>query len=147
MNRSTLGALFVGAAVIGWVVVSNVYGDIPRLRWYMPVWAGILALAEASFGVRLRARIQHRRGDERVDPIVAARALALARASGYLGAPLAGLWAGFAAYAGSQWGTLAVAKADTVVALVGAVFAAALALAGVWLEQCCRVPRDPDDDR
>jgi len=145
-SKSTLGALLVGAAVIGWVLVSRFYGDIPRLRWYMPLWAGVLALAEVVFAVTLGARIAGKKGTEPVEPIVAARALALAKASAYLGAALAGLWAGFALYAAGQWGFLAVAKADTLIALIGAGLNAALAVAGLWLEHACRVPGGPDDD-
>ena len=108
-NRSTLLALLVGSAVIGWVIVQQVYGDIPRLRWYMPVWAGVLAIAEVVFAVNLRARIQRKKGAEPVDPIVAARALALANARAYLGSVFAGRRGGFAVYAGCQWGVLAAA--------------------------------------
>lgn len=146
-KRSTLAALFVGSAVIGWIVVSQFYGEIPRLRWYMPLWAGILAAAEVVFAINLRARITRKKGAEPADPIVAARALALAKASAYIGSIVAGLWLGFAAYAGSQWGYLASAKADAVIALVGGGLAIALALAGFWLEQCCRVPNDDSDPR
>lgn len=146
-SRSTLGALLVGSAIIGFVLVSRFYGDIPRLRWYMPVWAGIVALAEVVFALNLRARINRTRKDaEPVDPIVAARALALAKASAYLGSVLSGLWAGFAAYAGSQWGFLATAKTDTVIALIGAALSLALAIAGLWLENACRVPGGGPDD-
>lgn len=145
VSRSTLLALSLGCAVIGWAVVHAFYGDIPRLRWYMPVWAGVLAAAEVAFGVSLRSRIQRRKGAEPVDAIVAARALALARASAYLGSVLAGLWAGFAVHTASQWGLLAAAKPDTVIALAGAALCAALAGAGLWLEHSCRVPGDPDE--
>lgn len=146
-RRSTLAALIAGSAVIGWVLVSAFYGDIPRLRWYMPAWAGVLALAEVVFAINLKDRIGRKKNADPVDPIVAARALALAKASAYVGAVIAGLWAGFAAYAGSQWGHLISAKADTVVALVGVALSLALTVAGLWLEHCCRVPGDPDDER
>lgn len=144
-SRSTLAALFVGAAVIVWVLVQRLYGDIPPLRWYMPIWAGILAVAEAFFGARLKDRINRRNGAEPVDAIVAARALALAKASAYVGALLAGAWTGFVAHTAGEWGFLASAGRDAVIGIAGAVFAAALTAAGLWLEHCCRVPRDPDD--
>lgn len=143
-NRSTLAALFFGIAVISWVLVRELYGDIPPLRWYMPVWAGVLAVAEAVFGLRLKDRITRRKGADPVDPIVAARALALAKASAYVGALLAGLWTGFVVHTAGQWGFLASAGRDSVIGIAGAVLAAALAAAGLWLEHCCRVPKDPD---
>jgi hypothetical protein len=143
-SRSTLAALFVGATVISWVLVRQLYGEIPPLRWYMPVWTGVLAAAEVVFGLRLKDRINRRRGAEPVDPIVAARALALAKASAYVGAVLAGLWAGLVIYTAGEWGFLSSAERDAVVGIVGAVLAAALAAAGLWLEYCCRVPKDPD---
>lgn len=143
-SRSTLAALFVGATVISWVLVRQLYGDIPPLRWYMPVWAGVLALAEAVFGLRLKDRIARRRGAEPVDPIIAARALALGKASAYVGALLGGLWLGFTGYLAGQWGFLASAERDAVVAIIGVVLSLALGAAGLWLESCCRVPKDPD---
>lgn len=141
---STLAALLLGSAVIVWVLVRAVYGDIPPLRWYMPVWAGVLAAAEVLFGKQIKDRIARRRGAEPVEPIVAARALALAKASAYLGAVLAGAWAGFALHTAGQWGFLATAGRDTVIAIGGSVLALSLAAAGLWLEHCCRVPKDPD---
>ncbi|MFV0533430.1 MAG: DUF3180 domain-containing protein [Cumulibacter sp.] len=144
---STLLALFVGAGVIGYVLVRQWYGDIPPLNWYMPIWAGVLALAEAVFGLRLKDRILRRRDAEPIEPIVAARAVALAKASAYVGALLAGAWTGFAAYTAGEWGFLASAGRDTVICILGAVFAAGLAAAGLWLEHCCRVPRDPNDPK
>lgn len=143
-RRSTLAALFVGAAVIGWVLVRALYGEIPPLKWYMPLWAGVLATAEVVFGINLKNRIGRRRGAEPVDPIVAARALALAKASAYVGALLAGLWTGLVGYTAGQWGFLTSAGRDSVIGILGAVLSAALAAAGLWLEHCCRVPKDPD---
>lgn len=143
-SRSTLAALFVGAAVIGWVLVRALYGEIPPLKWYMPLWAGVLAAAEVVFGINLKNRIGRHKGAEPVDPIVAARALALAKASAYVGALLAGLWTGFVVHAAANWGFLASAGRDSVIGILGAVLAAALAAAGLWLEHCCRVPKDPD---
>lgn len=143
-SRSTLAALFVGATVISWVLVRRLYGDIPPLSWYMPIWAGVLAVAEAFFGLRLKDRINRRDGAEPVDPIVAARALALAKASAYVGAVLAGLWTGFAVYTLGQWGFLISAERDAMIGVLGAVLAVSLGAAGLWLEYCCRVPKDPD---
>jgi hypothetical protein len=40
---------------------------------------------------------------------------------------------------------LASAASDTVTASIGTVCAAALVAAALWLEHCCKAPRDPDD--
>lgn len=142
---SYVAALAVSVGLITWALVSNLYGDIPPLTWPMPVWIGVVALAEAVFAWTLRGRIQRKPGARPPEPLVAARALALAKASAYVGGALVGMWAGTAAYTMTQWGYLLTAKTDTVVAVAGIVLSIGLEAAALFLEYACRVPDLPDD--
>jgi hypothetical protein len=42
---------------------------------------------------------------------------------------------------------LASAASDTITASIGAVCAAALVAAALWLEHCCRTPDDPNESQ
>lgn len=145
----TLVAVFVAIALVSWAVVSNWYGAIPPLRWYMPVGLGLAAAAEALAARVLKRRITKVDGTLPPNPLVAARAVVLGKATAYLGAGFAGLWTGTALYTASEWGYLLTAKTDTVVALAGIVLSGALVWSGLWLENICRIRGndDPDDER
>jgi uncharacterized membrane protein len=141
-----LGLFAVAAGVVAWLVIRNAYESVPDLRWFVPLSIGVLAIVEVVVGVQLRARIQRRRGAALVEPLVAARALALAKASSIVGALLAGVWGGLLVYVIPRRDTVSAARSDTVVGVVGLVSALALVGAGLWLEYCCRTPPGNDDD-
>lgn len=145
-RKRDLVLIAVGAGVIAWVVIRAAYGSLPTLRWFVPLSIGALAVIEATLGVQLRARIQRHRGAAMVDPLVAARAVALAKASSIVGAIMAGVWGGLLVYAVPRRDMLAAARSDTVVGAVGIVAAVALVGAALWLEHCCRTPDQDDRD-
>ena len=130
----------VAAGVVSWLLVNSFYGDLPRLHWFVPVSLPVLAVAEAISGWQLRARIHRRRGAVLVDPLVAARSVALAKASAIVGAVMFGAWCGMLGYAIPHRDTISAAHGDATVGIVGAAGAAALVLAALWLEYCCRTP-------
>jgi hypothetical protein len=139
--------LAVVAAVVGlltWLVVHRWYGSLPSLRWYVPLSLAILAVAELISGFQTRARIRRRPGLEPIDPLVAARQLALAKASALVGAAMLGAWAGLLLYLLPRLDTLAAAGGDTVTGTLGVASAALLVGAALWLEFCCRTPKPPD---
>ncbi|GAB3293483.1 DUF3180 family protein [Epidermidibacterium keratini] len=143
----TLIALAVALSLLSWAVVSGWYGDIPPFEWFMPVGIGLVAAGELFGGRVLKRRIEGTDGAPPPDPLVAARVVVLGKASAYLGAGFAGLWAGAALYPASQWGYLLSAKTDTVVALVGVALSVALTCTGLWLESITRIKASDDDDR
>ena len=72
--------------------------------------------------------------------------MVLAQASAYVGAVLAGCWAGVLLHTVPALGRLTAARGDTVTAVLGVVLAAGLAVAALWLEHVCKVPLDDDED-
>lgn len=143
---STLLTIAVVAALLSWAAVRTFYGEIPPLSWYIPLWTVILAVAELLFGRQLKRRIDRAPGTTPPDPIVAARALAFAKASSIVGSLLVGVWAGTIAYTAGQWGYLQAAQMDSLVALFGLVCAGALAAGGLYLEYTCRTPPQAEDE-
>jgi branched-subunit amino acid ABC-type transport system permease component len=105
----------------------------------------IFAIAEVLLGNTLRARIQQRPGSRPVQALTAAKAVVLAKASSLAGAITGGAWLGVLGYVLPRRSELASAASDTVTASLGAVCAAALVAAALWLEHCCRTPSDDEE--
>ncbi|MDN5916742.1 MAG: DUF3180 domain-containing protein [Pseudonocardia sp.] len=134
------------AVVIGNLATRLLYSSIPSLPLIAGVVLGLLGVAELVGGYLLRGRIERRRGAPPVNPLLAARAVLLAKASAVAGSFVAGLWVGVLTYTLPQAGAVTAAAADSVTAGVGLVCALVLVGAGLWLEHCCRMPDDPDGD-
>jgi len=140
-------AYAAAVTLITWLAMRQWYGDLPRLRWFVPLSLVLLAIAEVLAANQLRDRIRRRPGALPVQPLVAARMLALAKASAVVGAVMVGIWAGLLVYVVPRLGQLNAAGNDTVVGAIGVVAAVALTAAALWLEYCCRPPAPPDGDR
>jgi hypothetical protein len=140
-------AYAAAVTLISWLAMRQWYGDLPRLRWFVPLSLALLAIAEVLAANQLRDRIRRRPGALPVQPLVAARMLALAKASAVVGAVMVGIWAGLLVYVVPRLGQLNAAGNDTVVGAIGVVAAVALTAAALWLEYCCRTPAPPDGDR
>lgn len=134
-------------AVALYLFIRLLYGELPPLPTFAGVPLLVLAVVEVVFGNALRGRIRRTSTGKPLQPITAARALALAKASSLLGAIMLGAWLAVLAYVVPESGRVAAAAADIPSAVIGAVAAAALIGAGLWLEACCRTPDDPDDQR
>jgi DMSO reductase anchor subunit len=138
-----LVAVLVG--LLTHVVFRQSYQSIPPL----PTLAGstllVLAIVEAVLGFSLRARILRRRGTRPVQPLTAARAVALAKASSVLGAIMLGVWGGVLGYVLPRRSQIIAAGSDTTAAVIGSVCAMILVGAALWLEYCCKAPKGPDD--
>lgn len=138
-----LAAAAVAAALVSYLVIHLLY------RYFPPItgWSGFsllaLAAAEVVWGRSVRAKIRDGRigaGPGRLDPLAVARSLAAAKASAWVGALAAGCWLGVLGYLLPQRSTLRVAAADTPGVLVAVAGAAALVVAALWLQNCCRSP-------
>ena len=140
-------AYAAAVTLITWLAMRQWYGDLPRLRWFVPLSLILLAIAEVLAANQLRDRIRRRPGALPVQPLVAARMLALAKASAVVGAVMVGIWAGLLVYVVPRLGQLNAAGNDTVVGAIGVVAAVSLTAAALWLEYCCRTPAPPDGDR
>lgn len=132
------------AAVLVHLLVRLIYGSLPAVPTFAGATLGVLGIAEGIGGSALRARIERRPGTRPVEPLVAARAVLVAKASALAGAIMAGVWAGLLAYTLPRSGDVAAAAADSVGAAIGLVCALGLVVGALWLERCCRTP---DDER
>lgn len=137
-------ALVVG--LLANLAVRLTYGSLPGFPLFAGATLGVLGIAEAIGGSALRARIMRKPGTRPVQPLVAARAVLLAKASAVAGAVMVGLWAGLLAHVLPRSGDVAAAASDTSSALVGLVSALILTGGALWLEHCCRTPDDPEPD-
>lgn len=121
------------------------YGGLPRL----PALAGatllLVAAVDVVLGSTMRPRVQRKPGTEPVDGLVAARAVALAKASSMAGSIMGGIWVGLLGYLLPLRGTVAAAASDTPAGVIGLVSAAVLVAAGLWLENCLRNPDEPEE--
>jgi Protein of unknown function (DUF3180) len=133
----------LGTAVAVHLLVRLAYGSLPTFPLGAGVPLAVLGLAEAVGGLVLRARIRRRPGTRPVQPLVAARAVLVARASALAGALMVGVWGGLLAYVAPRSGDIAAAAGDTVAAAVGVLGALGLTAGALWLQHCCRTPDDP----
>jgi Protein of unknown function (DUF3180) len=158
---STLVVLAVVCAVLGWLLLRALYARLPPLPWTGVPALLIAALAEAWTGRDLKARIMARRGsgqgigrsgqgtDRRlkpVPPLFVTRMVALAKATSLAAAIIAGFAAGFDVYLSGSL-SASVPRQDALTAVITFAAAVVLACAALYLENCCRVPEDPDRDR
>ena len=140
-----LALVVVLAAAVTWAVLKGVYASLPPLTWTGVPALLIAAGVEAWAGRDLRARIQGKRGARPAPPLFVARIVALAKASSQTAALLAGICAGFMIYL-SGMASAPTPRGDLINASLS--FGACLVLmaAALFLEYCCRVPRDGDDE-
>jgi hypothetical protein len=153
---SLLTGLAVLCALVTWPLLRNSYSSLPPLPWTLVPTLVLLAIAEAVAGRTLRARISGReaarkngnvtdlRRTRRLDPAAMVRTLALAKASAYAAAIVAGVAAGFLIYLISELNR--TQPHPDLFAAVG-IFASAvlLVVAAIYLERSCRLPDGPAD--
>jgi len=133
------------AAGVVFLLAQLAYGDLPPLPTFAGVTLLVLAVIEAALGASLRSRIRKPEGGRPLQPLTAARAVALAKASSLLGAIMLGAWLGMLAYLLPRRVEIAAAADDLPSALIGAACSAVLIGAALYLEWCCRTPRDQDN--
>ena len=143
--RDLLAAGLV-AGLLAHLLLRLAYDTLPPL----PTFAGFTLLVIAGINLALafslRARILRKPGTEPVQPLTAARAVALAKASSLLGAIMGGAWAGVLVYVLPVRAEFEAAGHDMVSAIVGVGCAALLIGAALWLEHCCKTPTDSHQD-
>lgn len=142
-------AVGIAAAVIVYLVFQLSYGDLPALPTFAGLTLLVIAVVEALLGSSLRTKIRRMAEGRPVEgrplqPLTAARAVALAKASSLLGAIMLGAWLAILAYLLPRREVTAAAE-DVPSAVIGAICAAVLIGAALWLEFCCRAPHDQDD--
>lgn len=133
------------AAGIVFLIMQVAYGDLPPLPTFAGVTLLVLGIVEVALGASLRSRIHKPEGGRPLQPLTAARAVALAKASSLLGAIMLGAWLGILGYLVPRRGEVTAAAEDLPSAVIGLGCAAALIAAALYLEWCCRTPRDQDN--
>ncbi len=142
-----LVAVALGTAILVHLLVQLRYGSLPPLPTLAGTTLLAFAAAETVLGFTVRDRIRRYPRTRPVQALTAAKAVALAKASSVAGALVLGAWLGVLGYVAPRWDNFPAAASDTVAALIGAVCAAALVAAGLWLEYCCRTPEDPQREQ
>jgi Protein of unknown function (DUF3180) len=143
--RDLFAVALVTAVVVG-IVVRLTYGSLPQLPLFAGASLGVLGIAEVVGGNMLRARIRRDPGTRPVQPLVAARAVLLAKASSLAGAIMTGAWGGLLAHVVPLAADVTAAGSDALAGTVGIVCSLGLVGGALWLEHCCRTPDDPGDE-
>ena len=142
---SLLCWLAIGAGVFTWGglrVLDAAAPLTPALPSTVPIGLLFVTLGILVSALGLRRRLRGDPGTRPIDPLAAARMVALAKASAHAGALLAGLYAGIAIFLLPSAGGLLRGRLG--LAAVSALAALGLAGAGLLLERVTRV--DPPDD-
>ncbi len=145
------------AFVVGYALTRWNYARLPTLPRLAGISAAILGIGEAFAGFNIRMRIQQysnrsarpggtagQRNLKPIPPLVAARAVLVAKASSLAASGVAGLWLGVLLYVAPNSGMVTAAGQDTVTAIIGLVGALIMAAGALWLERCCLRPDDDD---
>ncbi|GAA4228109.1 drug/metabolite transporter superfamily protein YnfA [Streptosporangium album] len=141
-----LVGLVVLFAVITWALLKPLYSSLPTVPWTAIPTVLLLAVGEIYSGWMTKARIERKGDTEPVEPLAVARLAALAKASAYGGAAFGGVFAGFALYTVDLL-EQSVPQRDFLI--TGGSFLGCVVLVGaaLYLEHCCKVPKDPEEDR
>jgi hypothetical protein len=141
----TLLLVGVVAAAVTWALLTALYSKLPPLSWTGVPALLIAAGAEAWTGRDLRARIQGRPGTRPAPPLFVARMVALAKATSLAAALVAGVSVGFGIYLSGMLDAT-TPRNDLITAGVSLASSLALLAAAMYLEYCCRVPRNPNKE-
>jgi hypothetical protein len=144
-SRRLLVAIVVLGAAIGWTLVKAIEsggGVAPTVSWLTLVAWGFLAALLFAAARNTHQRIQVRR--ERIEASRAVFLLLIGKASAFVGALCAGVYAGFAL---SFLGALGSSgpRNRVITAGAAAVISVLVVTAGLLLERACRIPDDPED--
>ncbi|ROO90371.1 uncharacterized protein DUF3180 [Actinocorallia herbida] len=146
---SVLLALVLVPALVVWALLRGFYSQLPPLPWTAVPTFLLLAVGEAFTGVGTRNKILHKSAAETarpVDPLSVARLAVLGKASAHAAAVLAGVFLGFVLHVAGDLDKPTL-RHDFYVSAATALSALVLMGAGLFLEWCCRIPEDKDDDK
>lgn len=133
------------ACAVTWALLTVVYSKLPPLTWTGIPALLLAAVAEAWTGRDLRARIMGHPGSKPAPPLFVARMVVLAKASSQVAALLAGVSLGFMGYLSGMLDA-ATPRSDMITASISFGSCLILVAAALFLEYCCRVPKNPDQD-
>ncbi|MFC3522652.1 DUF3180 domain-containing protein [Streptomonospora nanhaiensis] len=131
--------VIVLSALAGYLLVDRFYGDIPLLPWTAIPTLGLLAVGEGITAVHTRRRIRRVPGTEPMEPLSAARLVALAKASAVFASVVIGAFGGMLVVLADRL-TAADVRADAFTAAGTLASGVLLLAAALFLEHACRVP-------
>jgi hypothetical protein len=144
-NPGVLVGLVIVFALATWGILQELYSEIPTVPWTAVPTLLLLAVGEAYTGWLTRARILRRPDTKPVEPLAVARLAALAKATAHAAAAFGGIFVGFVFHVLNLL-DLPKPRQDAIVAGGSFIACVALICAALFLEYCCRVPGEPDDD-
>lgn len=136
-------------ALAAWMILERFFGVLGARSWWdlaFPWLLTVVCVAAARWikGVLDDGRVGQDRSQ--VQPLTLSRWLVVGSSSAWLGAILAGLYAGGVLWAVPKWSDLVAAQSDGPIMIVGTVSGIVLAAAGLWLERVCQLPTDDEKD-
>ncbi|WP_329087556.1 MULTISPECIES: DUF3180 domain-containing protein [unclassified Streptosporangium] len=139
--------LLVVAGILTWAMLKPLYSSLPTVPWTAIPTVLLLAIGEFYSGWMTKARIERRPDTKPVEPLAVARLAALAKASAYGGAVFGGIFAGFTLYT-AELLEQEVPRRDFFITGGSLMVCVLLICSALYLEHCCKVPKDSaDDDR
>lgn len=142
---TTLLVAALAAAAVAWLAVSEYYYDLPPFPWAPAAALGALAVAEVFVAQSTKARIDRKPGQERIDPLLVARLVVLAKASSLAASIFAGFYAGITLWLAIERQRNAHPAEDLPAVIAGLVASTLLVIAALWLERSCRIPEQPEE--
>ncbi|MFI7539015.1 DUF3180 domain-containing protein [Streptosporangium sp. NPDC049376] len=141
-----LVGVLVVCAIVSWALLRPFYSILPRVPWTAIPTVLLLAIGEAYSGWMTRARIERKPDTKPVEPLAVARLAALAKASAYAGAVFGGMFAGFTLYT-AELLEQEIPRQDFMIAGGSFISCVLLIGAALYLEHCCKVPKDSEEER
>ncbi|GAA1464974.1 DUF3180 domain-containing protein [Nocardiopsis exhalans] len=138
--------LLVLIGAMAGLLVTNAVSGLPMMPWSAIPTLLLLAFAEAFTAGRTARRIRREPGTEPIEPLSAARLVALAKASALFASLALGYFAG-TALAVTERLDLPSHREVFLTALGTALAAGLLLAAALYLEYACRVPENDEEDR
>jgi hypothetical protein len=125
--------LIVGA--LAYALLRANYDSLPPFQWYAAVPLVALAVVEVSLARRIRAAVRHLPGSRAMSAFAVARSVALGKASGLVGAAVAGAAVALILTVLPDRSRTPAAEHDFVIGIILLVAAAAVTVSGLLLEQ------------
>ncbi|MCX9191470.1 DUF3180 domain-containing protein [Carbonactinospora thermoautotrophica] len=142
-------ALAVLVVSVGITRALDAYGLLPIVPRSAPVTLLFLAAVVLGAGVSFRSRLRQLRervpGARPVNPLMAARAAVLAKASSLVGAVVAGWYGGYALHLLTDL-QAAGRREQAVICAISAASALLLVAAALFLERVLRLPPTPPEE-